>query len=174
MFEREQRYVVLKLSDIDSVQRTQLKTIQAYHDKARERRGANALECVVVEKDWPEYERTWNLIEQRVTIPDRFPHTVKFLEFESLARIEFEKNLIWKDAVDIWVEIPSYWVIPHNRSVFENYFQPQSEKEKFIINIVDAHDNLSIYHDCLINWIDSSDRTHNITQIHLTSHLGKI
>ena len=33
----------------------------------RHSNGKSPLECVVGEKDWPEFELTWQLIEERVT-----------------------------------------------------------------------------------------------------------
>lgn len=71
MFEREQRYVVLKITDIAAIglSTVELAIFNATCDKvsrARIRRGKGPLECVVVERDWPEYEPTWQAIKQRM------------------------------------------------------------------------------------------------------------
>lgn len=57
----ENRYLVLKWKDIEAadlslIQRGVLLDILASVASARELRGAAPLECVVVEKDWPEYD----------------------------------------------------------------------------------------------------------------------
>lgn len=68
--EREIRYVVLKLTDIekhlDDHQKSKLKAILFELEAGRSLDGKQPLECVVVESDWPEYELTWQAIEARV------------------------------------------------------------------------------------------------------------
>jgi hypothetical protein len=73
-FKREIRYVVLKATDLQAVGLTEaeldsLKAVCAKVDKHRRDAGMPDLECVVVEKDWPEYEPTWQAIERRMTRP---------------------------------------------------------------------------------------------------------
>lgn len=69
--EREQRYIVLKLKDMEEAS-FPLGHIDAFNEicdavnTTRIRRGAGLLECVVVEQDWPEYETVWRMIEARV------------------------------------------------------------------------------------------------------------
>jgi len=58
-FKREVRYVVLKLSHMSVEQQEELNT-------AIKRIGLGTIDCVVVEKDWPEYESTFKAIEKRV------------------------------------------------------------------------------------------------------------
>lgn len=71
-FERENRYIVLKLSDVDSMnltddEKAELKHIcDAIHGHRTIVLGKQPLECVVVESDWPEYEPTWKAIQERV------------------------------------------------------------------------------------------------------------
>lgn len=70
-FNREHRYVVLKASDLRAVGLTEreleiLERVCAKVDQYRRDTGKPDLECVVVEKDWPEYEPTWKAIERRV------------------------------------------------------------------------------------------------------------
>ena len=64
------RYVVLKMSDIKKgLAHEQQKTLIGLTDSiANHRRdiGKSDLKVVVVEHDWPEYERVWNMIETRV------------------------------------------------------------------------------------------------------------
>lgn len=74
MFEREQRYVVVKISDFHAAGITDAE-IQAFNavcdkvSRSRIQRSKGLLECVVVEKDWPEYEPTWAAIAKRCTPP---------------------------------------------------------------------------------------------------------
>lgn len=63
------RYVVLKWSDIRKCltieEQKQLVTLGRKFQQYR-RDTSRLWECVVVEHDWPEYERVWNMIEARV------------------------------------------------------------------------------------------------------------
>lgn len=70
MFKREQRYIVLKVTDILAARLTyeEIAAFNAVCDKvsiSRVERAKGLLECVVVEKDWPEYETTWAAIAKR-------------------------------------------------------------------------------------------------------------
>lgn len=76
MFEREQRYVVLKGTDIQAACLTdeEIAAFNAVCDKvgrSRNERAKGPLECVVVERDWPEYEPTWAAIAKRCTPPEQ-------------------------------------------------------------------------------------------------------
>lgn len=70
-FKREQRYFVVKVKDakeyLDAHQLEKLAEIADTISEGREKGGIPAVECVVVESDWPEYESTWRAIEDRVT-----------------------------------------------------------------------------------------------------------
>jgi hypothetical protein len=55
-FKREERYIVLKLSDLSDDE-------YDYIDSYIESRSIEQRECVVVESDWPIYEKVWNMIE---------------------------------------------------------------------------------------------------------------
>ncbi|WP_259674068.1 hypothetical protein [Pseudomonas sp. USTB-Z] len=62
-FQREERYVVIKVSKMHPHP-----AFRAKHLSALKREHEDALvDCVVVERDWPEYEPTWAAIEARVT-----------------------------------------------------------------------------------------------------------
>jgi hypothetical protein len=66
---REDRYIVLKLSDIeflDEYESEQLAGVCDIIRDIREKCGKRDLRCVVVEDDWPEYETVWDMIEARV------------------------------------------------------------------------------------------------------------
>jgi hypothetical protein len=71
-FEREDRYLVLKRSDIekylDDMDRLELNVFAEKIANGRMEDGRERLlKCAVVEHDWPEYEPTWKAIEERVT-----------------------------------------------------------------------------------------------------------
>ena len=70
-FKREQRYFVVKVKDakeyLDTRQLEKLAEIADTISEGREKDGIPAVECVVVESDWPEYEPTWRAIEARIT-----------------------------------------------------------------------------------------------------------
>ena len=70
-FERETPYVVLSAKDLTAVGLTEaeldsLAAISAKVDQYRLDSCKHYLECVVVEKGWPEYEPTWLAIEHRL------------------------------------------------------------------------------------------------------------
>ena len=65
--DREERYVVLKKSDIEKYlsdeTRRDLEQIATCIWASRINDGKAPLECVVVESDWPMYDSTWQNIE---------------------------------------------------------------------------------------------------------------
>ena len=72
---RENRYYVLKVSDIDAAIREGFISHEALDgleiaalavNQVRQQRGKDELSCVVVESDWPEHDVVWGLIEARV------------------------------------------------------------------------------------------------------------
>ena len=85
-FVRENRYIVFKLRDITNArtsgvlslsQQGCIGALQRMVDQERVYRGKSPLECVVVEKDWPEYELVWALIEARVASEGSFDAQAK-------------------------------------------------------------------------------------------------
>ena len=72
MFKREQGYIVLKITDIHAACLTykevvDLNAVCEKISQARIEHAKGLLECVVVEKDWPEYDPTWAAIVKRCT-----------------------------------------------------------------------------------------------------------
>lgn len=67
---REDRYLVFKRTDIQRyLNPTAQKTLSEISQTiigARRGQRREELQCVVVEKDWPEYEHVWELIRMRV------------------------------------------------------------------------------------------------------------
>jgi len=73
--ERERRYAVTKCKDFRSCmdkgiitpeEEQVMEIVMQKLDNYRMEQGKKPLECVVVESDWPEYERVWRMIEERV------------------------------------------------------------------------------------------------------------
>lgn len=58
-FQREERYVVLKLKRMSDNQKAKLAEFLRHTSVGR-----HQTECVVVESDWPIYEQAWHLVEQ--------------------------------------------------------------------------------------------------------------
>lgn len=75
--EREDRYIVIKRKDAEAYLSDGLKAdLDRVCDAISERReadGRHPMECVVVECDWPEYERVWDMIKARVDGEAKFP-----------------------------------------------------------------------------------------------------
>jgi hypothetical protein len=69
-FRREDRYIVIKCSDMDKapsdLRRSFLGQCRKLHD-AMLTNGAPARSFLVIEKDCPEYEAAWQMIERRMT-----------------------------------------------------------------------------------------------------------
>lgn len=57
-FERENRYIVIKLKPLQKGAREPLL-------RYLEHLNVKPVECVVIEADWPEYETVWQMIEAR-------------------------------------------------------------------------------------------------------------
>ena len=68
-FKREDRYLVVKYSDIDKasagIRQGFMRNSRWLHSSMFER-GAPARCFLVIESDWPEYEFAWSMIEDRV------------------------------------------------------------------------------------------------------------
>lgn len=67
--QRENRYMVLKLSDIEKLPVAMQQTLCEVDSEInfkRQQANRGLLNAVVVEADWPEYEPTWQAIEKRV------------------------------------------------------------------------------------------------------------
>lgn len=67
-FTREQRYFVIKLTDLKGVDVAKAEILFQILDEieaSREADGKRPLQAVVVEDDWPEYEKVWKMIEDR-------------------------------------------------------------------------------------------------------------
>lgn len=69
-FEKEERYYVFKISDIENNAPKHVsdnfKRLAGEYYFLRESLGKNPLECVVVESDWPMYNKVWKWIEKWV------------------------------------------------------------------------------------------------------------
>jgi hypothetical protein len=69
MFQREDRYIIIKRSDLINLPgwaSNQLDDALEAVRYAREGLGKQPLQAVVVEADWPEYETVWKMLEARV------------------------------------------------------------------------------------------------------------
>ena len=76
-FKRKERYIVFKISDVvehlTTTEALHLARLYEIQRVGRKKAGKSELECVVVEKDWPEYEPTWRAIEVRMTGAQQAP-----------------------------------------------------------------------------------------------------
>lgn len=83
-FTREERYIVFKISDVvehlTTTEALHLARLYEIQRVGRREAGKAELECVVVEKDWPEYESTWRAIEARTAGAQNVPKAVAYLD----------------------------------------------------------------------------------------------
>nr|DAG47319.1 MAG TPA: hypothetical protein [Caudoviricetes sp.] len=81
---REERYVVMKHTDIDSAlsdsDKLLLSAVLSKIERYRKEQGKEPLNSVVVEHDWPEYEQVWKMIETRVDREETNRKFVKMLD----------------------------------------------------------------------------------------------
>lgn len=63
-FKREERYIVIKIKYLSDQDKDQIRGLL-------EMRGIVTQECVVVESDWPIYEKVWDMIEDIWNQKDR-------------------------------------------------------------------------------------------------------
>lgn len=66
----EDRYIVLKRTDLKGLlaqEEYELHCILRKVRLAREARGAGPLQCVVIEKDWPEYDEVTEMLYNRIS-----------------------------------------------------------------------------------------------------------
>ena len=68
-FEREERYIVLKKTDLSDDMLREALAIKKGVDFARAVMEEPKRSYLVVESDWPEYEPTWKAIEARMVRP---------------------------------------------------------------------------------------------------------
>lgn len=70
-FKREHRYLIAKLTDVDAAlsleEEAALFGILGKLEAYRKSVGKHPFDAVVVEQDWPEYEKVWSMIEERVS-----------------------------------------------------------------------------------------------------------
>ena len=75
-FKREDRYIVIKYTDLDRLPGTERRAASGFLRRLHEsmfRAGAPARQSVVVESDWPEYHLVWMMLEHRMAgkpVPD--------------------------------------------------------------------------------------------------------
>ena len=71
---RENRYIVVKIKDAEKHlsphEFTRLRQLAKAVDNGRIQEEKHPMECVVIESDWPEYEKAWQMIGERVDALD--------------------------------------------------------------------------------------------------------
>ena len=101
-FQREERYLVFKLSDVAEHftpgERLQLARLAEVQRVGRSESGKPLLECVVVEADWPEYEPTWNAIEARMTGAQPSPNALLAAVANLVAQMEIVSRVGFVDT----------------------------------------------------------------------------
>lgn len=67
MFKREDRYIVIKRTDLKCLDAYQLSALMNMLNTIEYYRGFKGpIKSVVVEHDWPEYEMVWKMLEERM------------------------------------------------------------------------------------------------------------
>jgi acetylornithine/succinyldiaminopimelate/putrescine aminotransferase len=67
---RERRYTIFKHADIDKYlteeQKEKLFELDSHISSCRQQEGRGLMTGLVIEKDWPEFEPAWSMIEKRI------------------------------------------------------------------------------------------------------------
>ncbi|SHM78938.1 hypothetical protein [Phytopseudomonas punonensis] len=115
LFEREERYMVIKLSKLADDQGDDMDRQEQIYRLAHF--GNAMVECVVVESDWPEYPAVWQMIEDRmkgkqpasVAVPDELRAEIMRADgvlaaltacTRPLERLERNHGADWSKAID--------------------------------------------------------------------------
>lgn len=103
-FTKEDRYLVIKRSDIksalDGEMQSALQHIAQTVEAERSSLGKPVLECVVVESDWPIYEHVWNMVE---AITANYP-----TELDQLRKDNTELVSVFKEILGNVEEMTAY------------------------------------------------------------------
>ena len=114
-FKREERYIVFKMSDMvehfTTTEALQLARLYEIQRVGRKEAGKSELECVVVEKGWPEYEPTWRAIEARVTGAQPTPTTAEQDQINAEAAIR-SSYVAWPKDEVLWQTIANGMITP--------------------------------------------------------------
>jgi hypothetical protein len=90
-FTREDRYIVFKLSDVEryltDADRAHLAMMKNEIDAGRDCANKPPFKGLIVESDWPEYERTWRAIAARATGAEQ-PSSHAFDDSATIAGLE--------------------------------------------------------------------------------------
>lgn len=111
--ELEHRYIVLKNSDVAKLnvaERTALANITRKIARIRDKRGAHesSVQCVVIEKHWPEFEPTVALLAARVEQP--FPEN---LLAPVAKHSHYKKDIRHLKMLDIYRVLELFPGVPH-------------------------------------------------------------
>lgn len=120
-FQRENRYIVFKLSDLDDLERTELQLLAREVDGRRKILGKESMKCVVVESDWPEYMPTCAAIERRVNGTEEAPITLETLYPQ--------KCPITRRDFFMIIEHPELGDVPTYGGPFDSYTIPEMDGE---------------------------------------------
>ena len=116
-FQREERYVVFKVSDLgNSLKGDEIRRLAREYAEQRRLKGKEPLECVVVEKDWPEYEPTWKAIEARVTGAQSVPEESAIQTAARVMNIELirERDILRAKIAEMERQEPVMWANSSN------------------------------------------------------------
>lgn len=96
-FQREERYIVIKRKHLSAVQE---RSLQAHMTRL----GIGQVESAVVERDWPEYEPVWQMIEDRVTGRATLSQPTEQPENWIIANSAGDRWRVWRNGNIEWTE----------------------------------------------------------------------
>lgn len=103
-FQRETRYYVAKIRDVDAAltdpEKQQLQNLLSKVDFHRINSGKTTLECVVVESDWPNYQSTWEGVQQAFEAKQGLILGKKFTNLEAQMANAINNLAIALDGLD--------------------------------------------------------------------------
>ena len=119
-FQREERYFVFKKKDIDRCTLPEnvydlIEKIGVHLSSMRLRLGIPDRNYVVVEDDWPEYEKVWEMIEARVTgddgwLPDgAVPNEGGDWWYWNGEDVPYIVTVVFNHRLGVWVAVPNQY-----------------------------------------------------------------
>ena len=110
-FKREERYIVIKLKQLDDVD---IHNLRGY----LEENSIGTTECVVVESDWPEYETVWKMIEDRSSRVYDINNVSVTLNGSNIHSLLEEQVMNYNNYNQFWLERLSYDAIQNGKNLF--------------------------------------------------------
>lgn len=145
-FEREERYRVLKIKDVEAaLTSNEIELLNRLSHKVADYRQGwekDYLECVAVESDWPIYEQVWEMVQrmaegetQRIDLLEaKIQELQRSLDLQwqasqraiKLWQQETGKDMVWPDKADLCV-----WLMQQNEQLRQHMAEAKAKIDAY-------------------------------------------